>query len=99
MLRKIMMALVIFAVFGGCKGTKEAYDKAFVPAWKESFTKSCIGDDSSQEKKDLCTCVGEKAVAELTVEQLSDISYATKYIQDNLISACQNVERRRRGPS
>lgn len=87
----LVALLLAMLALSSCKGFKEGfkqgYDEAFVKSWKESFIKSCMGNDES--KRELCTCVGDKAVEQMTVSQLSSPSESLKYIKENIIPECQ----------
>ncbi len=90
MLRKLIVVAAVSLSLAGCKSFREGYRKGFIESWEKNFVKSCVGSNDAPEQRELCQCVAARAVSELTVEQLSDVSYTTKYIQDNIMPACQS---------
>jgi hypothetical protein len=68
----------------GCK-----MDQAtFKDEWKEGFMKTCVGDDPSKEKTGYCACVADRALQELSADQLLDVSYTIKYLLGKIIPDC-----------
>jgi len=65
--------------------------EAVKKSWHDSFIKSCVGGDSA--KQAMCTCMADKAVAELTSDQLLDISGSIKYIKETAAPACAEESR------
>ena len=87
----VMMVLVLAGVGGSaCKSFKESYKKSFVENWHQSFIKSCIGDQQTEEQEALCTCVADKAVAELSVKELHDPSRSTQYLTEKIVPVCRD---------
>ncbi len=75
----------------GSQSFKEHYQERLVKSWKESFIQSCAGTYSydMDRQREVCTCMAEKAMEELTVKQLYDASYTINYIEDNILPSCQ----------
>ena len=88
-MRRILLALVIIAALGGCKSFIEGYSEGFTESWKESFIDSCVEGDDTDYQRQVCTCVAERAVKELSVKQLHDINFTIKYIEENIIDDCR----------
>lgn len=69
-------------LIAGCDNARnefnKAYDQAFTENWKSSFVKSCSNGDV--QRATICTCLAEKSVEKLKVEQLSDIEVIKKEI-------------------
>lgn len=77
-------SMLLFAGCGEYKKTfNEAYDKAFIEGWRSSFIKSCVGNDDS--KLTVCTCVADKSIASLSVEQLKDV----EVIKEKILPQCR----------
>ena len=62
---------------------------AFKTNWRDSFARSCSGQNAAQARVDLCTCVAEKAVAALTEEQLNNQNFVMSHIKEKLVPQCQ----------
>jgi hypothetical protein len=54
------------------------YDESFVKSWKSSFLGASVGGD--EERKPLCQCIAEKAVATLSVAELKSADIVTERI-------------------
>jgi len=91
--RKFVAALILAGLVAAglisCESFKKGYDESFIKSWKESFVKSCAKDDDSQEQKDICQCVADKAVEQMTVEQLHEVDYSINYIKEHILPECQ----------
>lgn len=72
----------------GCKMAPEA----FKSSWKAGFMKTCVGSDTSEEKTQVCECVVDRLLADLTVDQLKDISYAAEYAKTKAVPDCTPQE-------
>ena len=84
---RMLLSACFIALIPGCgeakKGFDKAYDQAFVESWKSSFVSSCAKGD--EKKLQLCTCVAEKSVANLPVDQLNNV----EIIKERIVPQCK----------
>lgn len=92
---KSMTALALatifsLAVLAGCsQEARDKFDKDFRTGWRSSFIESCSGEAPGAEQTALCTCVADKALANMTTKELMDIDGATKRITNDFVPQCQ----------
>jgi hypothetical protein len=83
MVKKVMAVLAVISALTACTPDKEAFNKS----WRESFIKSCVGKDET--KREICTCVADKAVAEMEMKELLNPTASIKHITEKILPECQ----------
>lgn len=87
----IVSALLIVAIFSAIsqsKGFKDSYNKSFKISFKRNFLVNCIGSDKSPKMAELCNCIADESLKQLTVKELSDQDRAQKYIDEHIVPQC-----------
>lgn len=70
-----------------------SYDKTFAKSFRAGFVFRCKGSDLSPVKQSFCECCADEAIAQLTVKQLQDVSFAKEYIKGNIVPGCVDRSR------
>lgn len=92
--RKILVIVSVLLIGGMAYGVsqsdgfKESYKKSFKISFKKSFLVNCIGSDKSQKMADVCNCIADESLNQLTIKELNNKDYAQKYIKEHIMPQC-----------
>ena len=88
---KMIPVACFFVALAGCcgKSTSDSFNSSFRDSWRTSFIQSCRGADASAQKESYCTCVADKALQEMSVMELMNVTEAQKKILNDLAPKCK----------
>lgn len=87
-MRKVWLlagAALLAAAAAGCGKIKNEDSKR---SFKESFVRSCVGDDKSERTAAICACAADGAIEQLTFAQLANTRFAVDHIKKNILPGC-----------
>ena len=91
----VATAILVLAL-SGCEKVKNSveasFDEGFRKAFRASFMKHCVGNDSSEAHFQVCTCVVQDLLTTYTTEQLKDTDAIQTYIDEEALPACRESE-------
>lgn len=79
--------ILVFTV-GSQDAFKDSFEKSFKVSFKKGFVFRCVGLERSHEKAELCGCIADEALKQLTVNDLKDHEYAESYIKNYIVPEC-----------
>ena len=78
-------------IIGSQDAFKDSFEKSFRVSYKKGFVLKCVGLDRSHEKAELCGCIADEALIQLTVNDLKDHEYTQSYIKNYIVPECGPV--------